>query len=629
MSFDPPPKRTPAASASSTRPTTPSDPAKTTWKDKMKTRGAAWGKVAVEKGVKISDNIGGRVNDIAEKRFGTEAFWPVTGDFPREMDKCARILRAFTVDGIVTEEKEKPDPSSPDDSKKKKKIKVIRKIPPSVIASAKGLAIFTSMRTGIAPFGGAGGAGVVVARLPDGSWSAPASISPNNLSAGFLLGVDVYDCVLVIRTQEALDSFKTHKVTIGAELAVAAGPYGAGAAVEAGKERAPLFSYVKSRGVYAGVEVVGQVFVERFDENGAMYHWPGVKAGDILSGKVKVPLEAASLQSALKDAETGRAQALKGDSLDIVVQESTDLELNEGETLKLPLTPDQTDGHEHESDPETERLHHAVQTGSHNPSRTNSPPLPPLVAPVPVHAHQNEGATRGKGGRLVPPPLPGRNPNRPNLEHLQHSSRSRYSDALDGQDVVDSPTSIRYDAPSGPPPDHLLPPAHIDSHQPGQAQHHSPLAVPPPPSASSTLVPEHSDGPPRQGTEELPPAYSDDIGGGATTASTYPREKKAPLDSGLIPADAMGADGQPMSESERREWEEFLSSGDNPTAAAGPSGGRDVQGLTESMDDTHLYEDARHVHGTQERYDSLKNPYDEDGKGKGKEEREDSLKNPF
>lgn len=113
-------------------------------------------------------------------------------------------------------------------------------------------------------------------------WSAPSSITPNNLSAGFLLGVDVYDCVLVIRSQEALDSFSSHKVTLGAEIGVAAGPYGAGAAVEAGKEKAPVFSYVKSRGFYAGVEVVGQVFVERFEENGAMYHWPGVKAGDIV-----------------------------------------------------------------------------------------------------------------------------------------------------------------------------------------------------------------------------------------------------------------------------------------------------------------------------------------------------------
>jgi hypothetical protein len=68
----------------------------TGWQAKMKARGGAWGKVAIDKGTIWSDKLGVRVNDIAEKRFGTEAFYPVTGDFPKEMDKCARILKAFT-----------------------------------------------------------------------------------------------------------------------------------------------------------------------------------------------------------------------------------------------------------------------------------------------------------------------------------------------------------------------------------------------------------------------------------------------------------------------------------------------------------------------------------------------------
>ena len=92
----------------------------------------------------------------------------------------------------------------------------------------------------------------------------------------------MYDCILVIRSQKALDSFSSHKVTLGAEIGVTAGPYGAGAAMEAGIEKAPVFSYVRSRGMYAGVEVVGQVFVSRFEENAAMYHWPGITAGDIV-----------------------------------------------------------------------------------------------------------------------------------------------------------------------------------------------------------------------------------------------------------------------------------------------------------------------------------------------------------
>lgn len=71
----------------------------------------------------------------------------------------------------VTEKQETDDKGKGKDKDKdgkKKARKVLRKIPPSVIASAKGIVIFTAMRTGIAPFGGAGGSGVVLARLPDG-----------------------------------------------------------------------------------------------------------------------------------------------------------------------------------------------------------------------------------------------------------------------------------------------------------------------------------------------------------------------------------------------------------------------------------------------------------------------------
>ncbi|KAK4687017.1 SH3 domain-containing YSC84-like protein 1, partial [Tremellales sp. Uapishka_1] len=322
----PPPRRSAAATGTHTPPIV-----EDTWKSRMKAKSSVWGKKAMDTGMRISDNVGGKVNGVAESRLGVEAFWPTTGDFPKEMDKCARILRSFTVDGIVTQEKVSTNKAM---KKGKSVVKVIRKIPPKVIAEASGLAIFTSMRSGFAPLGGAGGAGVVVAKLPDGTWSAPASISPNNLSTGFLIGVDVYDAVLVIRTQKALDSFAGHKATLGTEIGVAAGPYGMGAAIEGGFEKSPVFSYIRSKGFYAGVELVGQVFVERYDENARMYNWPGVKAGDILHGKVKVPFEAANLQQALKDAESGKAQKEKGDFLDMVVEDNGEnLDLQEGVSL--------------------------------------------------------------------------------------------------------------------------------------------------------------------------------------------------------------------------------------------------------------------------------------------------------
>lgn len=99
--------------------------------------------------------------------------------------------------------------------------------------------------------------------------------------------------------------------------------------------------------------MVGQVFVERRDENEKMYYWPGVRAGDILSGKVKVPLEAALLQQSLQDAETGRAQRQRGAELEFeedMGEIMDEIELSDGEVLRLPPTPGQVEEEEREEE---------------------------------------------------------------------------------------------------------------------------------------------------------------------------------------------------------------------------------------------------------------------------------------
>lgn len=71
--------------------------------------------------------------------------------------------------------------------------------------------------------------------------------------------MDVYDCILVLRDPKAVEGFFTHKFTLGAEIGIAAGPYGSGASVESGKEQAAVFSYIRSKGLYAGIEITGTV----------------------------------------------------------------------------------------------------------------------------------------------------------------------------------------------------------------------------------------------------------------------------------------------------------------------------------------------------------------------------------
>jgi lipid-binding SYLF domain-containing protein len=171
----------------------------------------------------------------------------------------------------------------------KQKQKVVKKIPTEVIKNAKGLAIFTTMRTGLW-VSGAGGSGILIARKDDGSWSPPSGILLHTAGLGFLVGVDIYDCVVVINSAEALEAFTKVRCTLGSEISVSAGPVGAGGVLdtEVHKRQAPIFTYLKSRGFYAGVQIDGTVIIERTDENERFYG-QRIPVAEILEGKVRHP----------------------------------------------------------------------------------------------------------------------------------------------------------------------------------------------------------------------------------------------------------------------------------------------------------------------------------------------------
>ena len=68
----------------------------------------------------------------------------------------------------------------------------------------------------------------------------PSGILIHTIGFGFLAGADVYDVVLILRNRRAVKAFANPKVSLGAELSVAAGPLGAGAIVDSGIEAAPV-----------------------------------------------------------------------------------------------------------------------------------------------------------------------------------------------------------------------------------------------------------------------------------------------------------------------------------------------------------------------------------------------------
>ena len=168
-----------------------------------------------------------------------------------------------------------------------------------------GLAIFNVLRAGAFHGSLAGGSGVVVARRPDGTWTPPSCFVVSTVGGGFMFGLDLHDCVCVLRTQDQVRAFASPRLSLGGEASLAVGPVGTGGSVGAalGKGTKPVFSYMKSRGLWAGVQVDGTVIVSRADANALFYNERGITARRILYGNVEWPDAGRPLYDILKAIE--------------------------------------------------------------------------------------------------------------------------------------------------------------------------------------------------------------------------------------------------------------------------------------------------------------------------------------
>ncbi|KAF0436576.1 DUF500-domain-containing protein [Gigaspora margarita] len=206
---------------------------------------------------------------------------PLPTDLAGECRKAAKILNSF-IDPIAAK--------GPD-----------KVIPPTILQKAKGFAIFTVIKAGFV-FSGRAGSGLVIARLDDGSWSAPSAIGTGGMGFGGQIGAEITDFVIVLNSKAAVKSFMHGgNVTLGGNLSVAAGPIGRNAegagSVSLGHVAA-VFSYSKTKGLFAGVSIEGSVIIERKDANAKLYHRK-VTAKELLSGQVPPPPQADVLYRAL------------------------------------------------------------------------------------------------------------------------------------------------------------------------------------------------------------------------------------------------------------------------------------------------------------------------------------------
>jgi lipid-binding SYLF domain-containing protein len=105
-------------------------------------------------------------------------------------------------------------------------------------------------------------------------------------SIGFQAGVSSTDVILVFRTERGVDSIVHGKFTLGADASAAAGPVGRTATAETDAQlRAEIYSYSRTRGLFAGAALDGSVISIDNDANLAVYG-EGVTPRRIFAGGV-------------------------------------------------------------------------------------------------------------------------------------------------------------------------------------------------------------------------------------------------------------------------------------------------------------------------------------------------------
>jgi SH3 domain-containing YSC84-like protein 1 len=174
-------------------------------------------------------------------------------------------------------------------------------IPEEVLNDAKCILVVPNMIKGGFVFGGKHGRGVASCRTAEG-WSAPAFVSVSGGSAGFQIGIEGVDLVMLIMNDKGLQQLLSSKFELSGEGSVAAGPVGRHASAGTDwKMTTEALTYSRSKGVFAGLTLEGAVVEQDNDSTHAIYG-RHMEFRSILSGKVATPRSAEPFMKAVAEA---------------------------------------------------------------------------------------------------------------------------------------------------------------------------------------------------------------------------------------------------------------------------------------------------------------------------------------
>ena len=149
-------------------------------------------------------------------------------------------------------------------------------------------------------FGARHGRGLLSCRVGDG-WSLPSYVVITGGSFGFQIGAQATDFVLVFANERSARALVDRKITLGGDASVSGGPLGRTAEVATDVSfKTEIYSYSRSKGLFAGVSLEGSSLSLDEDANEAVYG-ERVDGNDLLfSASGPVPNQAAPFLRALQ-----------------------------------------------------------------------------------------------------------------------------------------------------------------------------------------------------------------------------------------------------------------------------------------------------------------------------------------
>jgi lipid-binding SYLF domain-containing protein len=148
-------------------------------------------------------------------------------------------------------------------------------IPKSVLTKAKGLIIIPHMVKGSFIVGANRGHGIIIHRLADGAWSDPTFCTITGGSVGFQIGGQATDLIMVVNNEKGFQALMGDNFKFGGQASAAAGPVGRDASAGTNATlKAEIYSYSRTKGIFAGVSLEGAGLTIDSDANTAFYGQP-------------------------------------------------------------------------------------------------------------------------------------------------------------------------------------------------------------------------------------------------------------------------------------------------------------------------------------------------------------------